>query len=447
MAVSSDNPARPPERDVYSVSRLNREVRTLLERGFGSLWLEAEISNFAKPASGHWYFSLKDASAQVRCAMFRQRNMLATLVPRDGQKVLVRARIGLYEPRGEFQLIIDHIEDAGLGALRRQYEELLAKLAAEGLFEASRKRPLPLLPRRIGVITSPTGAAIRDILQVLARRFAAIPVLIYPVPVQGAQAAGEIIAALELAARRLDCDVLILARGGGSLEDLWAFNDEALARAIARSPIPVISAVGHEVDTTIADFAADVRAPTPSAAAEMVAPDGEEWLRTLRTLGVRLAQGVRRRLLQDRKALQWLSHRAAQVSPAARLTDQMQRLDELEQRMGRALRQRVSDLRSTFIDARSRLWGASPALLVRDGAARRADLASRLKAAQLALLQQWRERLLPLIRTLQAVSRAVQDLLAFGRILRRAIDAPWGTLIEARLGEGIIVARVEDPSD
>ena len=409
MAVSSDNPARPPERDVYSVSRLNREVRTLLERGFGSLWLEAEISNFAKPASGHWYFSLKDASAQVRCAMFRQRNMLATLVPRDGQKVLVRARIGLYEPRGEFQLIIDHIEDAGLGALRRQYEELLAKLAAEGLFEASRKRPLPLLPRRIGVITSPTGAAIRDILQVLARRFAAIPVLIYPVPVQGAQAAGEIIAALELAARRLDCDVLILARGGGSLEDLWAFNDEALARAIARSPIPVISAVGHEVDTTIADFAADVRAPT---------------------------------------------HRAAQVSPAARLTDQMQRLDELEQRMGRALRQRVSDLRSTFIDARSRLWGASPALLVRDGAARRADLASRLKAAQLALLQQWRERLLPLIRTLQAVSPlATLDRgyaivsIRGGAILRRAIDAPWGTLIEARLGEGIIVARVEDPSD
>ena len=452
MAQPSEYPAKPPERDIYTVSRLNREVRTLLERGFGALWLEAEISNFAKPASGHWYFSLKDAAAQVRCAMFRQRNMLATLTPRDGQKVLVRARIGLYEPRGEFQLIIDHIEDAGLGALRRQYEELLAKLAAEGLFEASRKRPLPRLPRRIGVITSPTGAAIRDILQVLARRFAAIPVLIYPVPVQGAQAAGEIVAALKLAAERRECDVLILARGGGSLEDLWAFNDEALARAIVHSPIPVISGVGHEVDTTIADFAADVRAPTPSAAAEMVVPDGEEWLRALRAFGLRLAQGMERRLQQDRKALEWLSHRAAQVSPAARLTDQMQRLDELEQRLARALRQRVSDLRGTFIEARSRLWGASPAILLRDGAARRADLIARLKAAQRALLQRWRERLLPLIRTLQAVSPlATLDRgyaivsLPGGVILRHARDAPKGTLIEARLGKGTIVARVEDP--
>jgi exodeoxyribonuclease VII large subunit len=442
--------AMAQERDVYTVSRLNREVRTLLERGFGVLWLEAEISNFAKPASGHWYFSLKDATAQVRCAMFRQRNMLATLTPRDGQKVLVRARIGLYEPRGEFQLIVDHIEDAGLGALRRQYEELLAKLAAEGLFEASRKRPLPRLPRRIGVITSPTGAAIRDILQILARRFAAIPVLIYPVPVQGAQAAGEIVAALELAAQRQECDVLILARGGGSLEDLWAFNDEALARAIVRSPIPVISGVGHEVDTTIADFAADVRAPTPSAAAEMVVPDGEEWLRALRAFGARLAQGMQRRLQQDRKALEWLSHRAARVSPAARLTDQMQRLDELEQRLGRALRQQVSDLRGAFIDARSRLWSASPAILLRDGAARRADLASRLKAAQLALLQQWRERLLPLIRTLQAVSPlATLDRgyaivsIQGGAILRQARDAPKGSLIEARLAKGTITARVE----
>src|SRR5271156_2180535 len=201
--VVSSSPGARPDRDVYSVSRLNREVRVLLERGFGSLWLEAEISNLAKPSSGHWYFSLKDAAAQVRCCMFRQRNMLCAFTARDGQKVLVRARIGLYEPRGEYQLVIDHMEDSGLGALKRQFEELAAKLAAEGLFAPERKRPLPALPKRIGVIPSPTGAAIRDILHVLARRFAAVPVLIYPVPVQGAQAAGEIIAALELAARRL----------------------------------------------------------------------------------------------------------------------------------------------------------------------------------------------------------------------------------------------------
>src|SRR6202453_2183717 len=201
---TAENPSLPArsDRDIYSVSRLNREVRILLERGFGSLWLEAEISNFARPSSGHWYFSLKDAAAQVRCAMFRQRNMLCTFTARDGQKVLVRARIGLYEPRGEYQLIVDHLEDAGLGALQRQFEELSARLKAEGLFAAERKRPLPALPRRMGVITSPSGAAVRDILHVLARRFPAVAVMIYPVAVQGTQAPAEIIAALALPRRR-----------------------------------------------------------------------------------------------------------------------------------------------------------------------------------------------------------------------------------------------------
>src|ERR1700732_715480 len=213
----ADPPGRKmsPDRDVYTVSRLNREVRVLLERGFGTIWLEAEISNFARPSSGHWYFTLKDAGAQVRCAMFRQRNMLCPFTARDGQKVLVRARIGLYEPRGEYQLIVDHMEDAGLGALKRQFEELSAKLKQEGLFAAERKRSLPTLPRRIGIITSPTGAAVRDILHVLARRFPAAAVLIYPVPVQGAQAAAEIIAALALAGRPAECEGLVAARGGG----------------------------------------------------------------------------------------------------------------------------------------------------------------------------------------------------------------------------------------
>src|ERR1700720_2887346 len=240
LAETASLPARP-DRDIYSVARLNREVRVLLERGFGSLWLEAEISNFAKPSSGHWYFSLKEATAQVRCAMFRQRNMLCAFTARHSQKVLVRARIGLYEPRGEYQLIVDHMEDAGLGALKRQFEELSAKLSAEGLFAAARKRPLPSLPVRIGIVTSPTGAAVRDILHVLARRFPAVAVLIYPVSVQGTQAAADLISALALAGRRAECDVLILARGGGSLEDLWAFNDEGLARAIVASPIPIIT--------------------------------------------------------------------------------------------------------------------------------------------------------------------------------------------------------------
>src|ERR1700690_3977565 len=394
--------AARPDRDVYSVSRLNREVRVLLEGGFGSLWLEAEMSNLARPSSGHWYFSLKDATAQVRCCMFRQRNMLSAFAARDGQKVLVRARIGLYEPRGEYQLVIDHMEDSGLGALKRQFEELSAKLAAEGLCAAERKRPLPMIPKRIGVITSPTGAAIRDILHVLARRFAAVPVLIYPVSVQGAAAAAEIVAAVRFAGRHAACDVLILARGGGSLEDLWAFNDETLARAIVASPIPVISGVGHEIDFTIADFAADVRAPTPSAAAEIAVPDGEEWLASLSRLALRLRRGLLRRLEAQRERLRWLIGRAALVSPSARLSQQTQRLDDLEQRMSRALRQILADRRSVLGERRARLWQSSPVVRIRATGARQAALFARLRAAALTRLHLARERLSPLARTLNA---------------------------------------------
>jgi exodeoxyribonuclease VII large subunit len=423
---------------------------------------------------------------------------LCTFSARDGQKVLVRARIGLYEPRGEYQLIVESLEDAGLGALKRQFEELSAKLAAEGLFAADRKRPLPGLPSRIGIITSPTGAAVRDIIHVLARRFPAVPVLIYPVPVQGAQAAADIIAALELAARRAECEVLILARGGGSLEDLWAFNDEQLARAIVASPIPIITGIGHEIDFTIADFAADVRAPTPSAAAELVVPDAAEWLDAFSRLGLRLQRGVRRRVEGHRERLRWLTGRAALVSPSARLTQQAQRLDELEQCLSRAVRRQLHDYqerlrwltgraalvspatrlaqqllhlenlrqrmdrawrqvsnsrRSALSDGRSRLWQASPIGRVRDTAARHAALVARLQAAALARVRRARERLLPLVRTLHAVS----PLATLGRgyaivtaenggILRDAADAKPGTVIEARLSIGRLRAKVEGPS-
>jgi len=460
------------DRDVYSVSRLNREVRVLLERGFGSLWLEAEISNFARPSSGHWYFSLKDAAAQVRCAMFRQRNMLCAVAPRDGQKVLVRARIGLYEPRGEYQIIVDHLEDAGLGALKRQFEELSAKLKAEGLFAAERKRPLPSLPRRIGIITSPTGAAVRDILHVLARRFPAASVLIYPVPVQGAQAAVEIVAALELAGRRAECDVLILARGGGSLEDLWAFNDERLGRAIAASPIAVITGIGHEIDFTIADFAADVRAPTPSAAAELVVPDAEEWHNAFVRCGVRLRRGMLRRLEEHGARLRWLMGRAAQVSPTARLGAQAQRLDELEQCLLRALRRRLQEHRERlrWLTGRAALVSPSTRLsqqLLRlvnlnqrlhrgwlqgidQAAARHAALLARLQAGGLEQTRRARERLLPLARTLNAVSPLATLERGYaivsvegGQILRNAAEARPGAIIEARLAHGRVRAKVE----
>ncbi|MEP6886202.1 MAG: exodeoxyribonuclease VII large subunit [Gammaproteobacteria bacterium] len=452
---SNANPSSPaaPGRDIYTVSRLNREVRVLLERGFGSLWLEAEISNFSRPSSGHWYFSLKDSGAQVRCAMFRQRNMLCTFAARDGQKVLVRARIGLYEPRGEYQLIVDHMEDAGLGALKRQFEELSAKLAAEGLFAAERKRPLPSLPRRIGVITSPTGAAVRDILHVLARRFPAAAVLIYPVPVQGAQAAAEIVVALELACRRAECDVLILARGGGSLEDLWAFNDERLARAIAAASIPVVTGIGHEVDFTIADFAADVRAPTPSAAAELVVPDAEDWANTFVRFAARLQRAMRRRLDSDNERLRWLTGRAALVSPAARLGAQAQRLDELEQSLVRALRRRLLEHgeRLRWLIRRAAL--VSPSIRLTQQIERLRNLAQRLQRAGRQSISSRREKLLPLVRTLNAVSPLATLERGYaivsvdgGAILRNAADAKPGTFIEARLAHGRVRAKVEGSS-
>jgi exodeoxyribonuclease VII large subunit len=439
------------DRDVYTVSRLNREVRVLLERGFGSLWLEAEISNLSKPSSGHWYFTLKDAFAQVRCCMFRQRNMLCTFGARDGQKVLVRVRIGLYEPRGEYQLVVEHMEDAGLGALKRQFEELSAKLAAEGLFAPERKRPLPVLPKCVGVITSPTGAAIRDILKVLARRFPAVRVLIYPVSVQGASAAAELVAALSLAGRRRDCDVLVLARGGGSLEDLWAFNNERLARAIVASPIPVVSGVGHEIDFTIADFAADVRAPTPSAAAELIVPDAEEWLATFGRLATRLERGVRRMLSKQRERLRWLEGRAAQVSPIARLAQQAQKLDELEERMARAMRrglERRSE-RLRWLSARASLAGPTARLL--DQNRRLESLEQRLVRAVNQRVRGARERLGPLARTLHAVSPLATLERGYaivtndqGEILRDARDAVPGTVLEARLASGRVRAKVID---
>src|SRR5262245_7640148 len=351
---SSDNPAvsfnfdPPPtpgkaagpaiERDIYTVSRLNKEVRLLLESGMPMLWLEGELSNFAAPASGHWYFSLKDANAQVRCAMWRQRNSQLRFRPKDGMLVLARARVGLYEPRGEYQLIVEHLEEAGEGALRREFEKLKAKLAAEGLFAAERKRALPGVPRRIGVVTSPTGAAIHDILRVLRARFPAAAVLVYPTAVQGAAAVPEIVRAIEAASRRADCDVLIVARGGGSLEDLWCFNDERVARALAACRIPTVSGVGHEVDVTIADFVADLRAPTPSAAALAVVPDRAAWLEALAQLETRFG-GAMGRYLRARGLSVGAAAQRLQVShPGAKLAQHAQRLDDLEQRLRLALR-------------------------------------------------------------------------------------------------------------
>jgi exodeoxyribonuclease VII large subunit len=349
-----------PERIVYSVSRLNEQVKGLLEQGFPPLWVEGEVSNFRPQSSGHWYFSLKDAEAVVACAMFRGRNQALGFKPKDGMQVLVRARVSLYSPQGRYQLILEHMEPSGEGALRRAFEQLKQKLQAEGLFEEARKKPLPAVPRRIGVITSPTGAAIRDILNVLKRRYPLGEVVIYPVPVQGAEAAPAIVRALQTAAGRAECDVLILARGGGSLEDLWAFNEEIVARAIAACPLPVVSGVGHEIDFTIADFVADLRAPTPSAAAELVSPDAAEWRSRLERLSRQLQASQQRRLQQLGQHQAFLGKRLKQLHPGRRLEQLMQRLDEFELRLARSAAAALQGRRARLGLLRARLLGANP---------------------------------------------------------------------------------------
>jgi len=326
-----------------TVSQLNRQVKTLLEKGIARLWVQGEISNIAKPASGHIYFSLKDDSAQIRAAFFRQRQRGPTIGLKNGDQVLAFGRVSLYEPRGDYQLIVEQMEPAGEGALKRQFEVLKKMLAAEGLFDEDRKQALPELPERIGVITSPSGAAVRDILSVLGRRFPSIPVIIYPSAVQGDAAPPELIAALQTAIDRDECDVLIMSRGGGSLEDLWAFNDEKLARVIADCPIPVISAVGHEVDFTIADFVADMRAPTPSGAAELVVPDREDWLRSINSLAARIARLGQRAVEERSQTLDWLTRRLVQTSPEQTLLRQHDRLRETYRRLVTSISQRVAN--------------------------------------------------------------------------------------------------------
>jgi len=364
-----------------TVSQLNRQVRALLESGISRLWIEGELSNIARPASGHMYFSLKDDSAQIRAAFFRGRQRGPTIGFKAGDKVLAFGQVSIYEARGDYQLIVERLEPAGEGLLKRQYEALKKKLDAEGLFDPERKQPLPEVPRRIGVVTSPTGAAVRDVLSVLRRRLPIVPVIVYPAAVQGDSAAAELIAAIGTAGRRAECDVLILCRGGGSLEDLAAFNDEQLARTLAACAIPTVSAVGHEVDFTIADFVADLRAPTPSGAAELVVPDARDWLRTIDALGTRLARIGRRTLEQQSQSLDWLARRLNRASPAARLARQRDHLRECTGRLAAAMRATIS-IDATEVHARrTRLLTASPAMRVQRLVARLAAARQRLGVA------------------------------------------------------------------
>ncbi len=350
--------SNPSERQIFSVSQLNRSVRHLIETQLPLLWVEGEISNFARPASGHWYLTLKDDQAQVRCAMFRNTNQRVGFKPANGTQVLIRCRAGLYEGRGEYQLVIEHMEEAGFGALQRQFEQLKQQLTAEGLFDNQHKKPMPESVRHIGVITSATGAAVKDILSVLNRRFPAIKISIFPTAVQGAPAAAQIVDAISNANRHGQCDALIVGRGGGSLEDLWPFNEEIVARAIFASEIPIVSAVGHEVDFTIADFVADLRAPTPSAAAELLSPDGEDMLNQFEGFEILLGEAMVRKIRQLEQRTDYLQKRLQH--PGRKLQEQAQHLDHLDIRLRRAIAGNMQQQASRMNSLQDKLVRQSP---------------------------------------------------------------------------------------
>ena len=419
-----------PQREIYTPSALTRLVRDLLEDAFPLIWVEGELSNFSRPSSGHFYFSLKDAQSQIRCAMFKPKSTYLRFKPSDGLRVIARVRVSLYEARGEFQLIVEHLEEAGEGALLREFERLKAKLSAEGLFDASHKRALPSLPRRIGVITSPTGAAIRDVVSVLSRRFPMVDVEIFPVPVQGKEAPAAIVKAINAASAAKRHDVLLLTRGGGSLEDLWAFNDETIVRAMRASSIPIVSAVGHEIDFTLADFAADVRAPTPSAAAEILVPDAASISRLLDRDLARIAQCARRR---SEKAAQRVDHALARLRaqhPQSRLRNGRERLAQLRARLFTGHPAAVVQKRREQLLALDRYARAVIAMRLESRALRIGQLARALNAVSpLATLQR---------------GYAILQERDSGRTVRSPQQAPSGTVLIARVAEGEIIVRSEN---
>jgi exodeoxyribonuclease VII large subunit len=448
--MSSNTKASNSNRTVYTVSELNHSVAAVLDEAFVWVWVEGEISNLAKPASGHIYFSLKDSGAQVSCAMFRGNNRKLNFKPENGTQVIVRAKVALYEARGNYQLIVDSMEEAGDGILRRKFEELKNKLAAEGLFDEDSKLAIPELPTCIGVITSNTGAAIHDVLSVIQRRFPSIPVKLYSVPVQGEPSAPAICRALQLAEKSDLCDVLLLVRGGGSLEDLWSFNEESVARAIFDCPIPVVSGIGHEVDFTIADFVADLRAATPTAAAESVTPDQESWSQTLAWYQQRLQQLLVESIQQQNQQLTWLHKRLSQQHPVAVYQRLSQKLDDLDQRMRYAWRFRIQQTRHLYQQLNSRLLAASPELATSNYQHKLQMYWQRLQHRMLADLERQKSRLGSSVRTLQAISplhtlergySITSD--SNGEAILEAKALSVGDKIFTQLNKGKLVSRLE----
>ena len=439
-----------PARDILTPTQLNTLARDLLESAFPLVWVEAELGNVARPASGHLYFTLKDARAQVKCAMFKPKSQWLKFVPREGLRVLGRGRLTLYEARGDYQLVLDHLEEAGEGALRRAFEELKARLQAEGLFDEARKRPLPLYPRRLAVITSPSGAAVRDVLSVLARRFPLLEVDILPTQVQGAAAAAQITALVERTGASGRYDIVLLARGGGSLEDLWAFNDERLARAIAASPVPVVSAVGHETDFSLSDFAADLRAPTPSVAAELLVPNRIDLDARLQGLRRRLASLQSQSLRQSMQRADRAVLRLQAVRPQARLQLLLRRQQEARRRLESAWREQLERHRSSLRHAAAVLRATQPQRRLAMLRERLQSLGLRPQAAIARELQRDTLKLRALARSLEAVSplatvaRGYSILAdAEGKLVRSVAQVQPGDPLSARLSDGELRLRVE----
>jgi len=433
-----------------SVSELNRQARQLLEQGIAKVWVEGEVSNLARPASGHVYFTLKDASAQLRCAWFRQRQRGPTIQLKNGDKMLALGKVGIYEARGEYQMVVERMEPLGEGELRRRFELLKIKLQGEGLFDDERKQALPALPTRIGIVTSPSGAAVRDILTVLKRRFPMVPVVIYPSAVQGDAAAAELVTAIKTAVRRNECDLLMISRGGGSLEDLWPFNEEIVARAIADCPIPVVSAVGHEVDFTISDFVADLRAPTPSGAAELVVPDQDEWQRLIAATAARIATLSRRYVENTAQTLDWLSKRLAQGSPEAIVARQSAWLGNLRQVMVASMRHLLTKRNTDIERMRYRLLQQSPAVRVQSNVTQLAALSHRLVTSGRNRVFNLQSQLNIVARGLHSVSPlatldrgyAIVTDSKSGQVLSDAGKLKQGDSISARLATGSLDATV-----
>ena len=445
--------------NIYSVSSLNQSVANLLETEFAWIWVEGEISNLAQPASGHIYFSLKDRSAQVSCAMFKGRKRTLKFQPENGNQVLLRAKVSLYQPRGNYQLIVDRMEEAGDGALRRQFEQLKIKLAGEGLFEEAAKQEIPELPENIAIITSKTGAAIHDVLSVIKRRFPSIPVKLFPVPVQGVESAPAIVNAIKLIGEHvssglLNCDVILLVRGGGSLEDLWSFNEESVARAIYDCPVPIVSGVGHEVDVTIADYVADVRAATPTAAAETVTPDQSTWLQSFDWYQQRLQQLVKDKVERHQERIQWIHRRLQQQHPENQLQRSRQRTDELTKRLIRYSQSMLDYRQNKLTTNKTKLNAQNPMLLLKQNRQSAQFLQSRLQQATLNLLTQKKSLLSNAARTLNAIS-PLQTLERGYSITLTDKDVAIHSVkqikpddkIKTRLFDGHIVSSVESCTD